>query len=108
MSSVVAGDSRPGTALRATAARPRLAGDAGVWLFISADVFAFALFFLLFTWGRAHNTALYQQSRQALDAGIGLANTPILLTSSLFMLWAADAAREGSRPRQARPRALGF
>jgi nitric oxide reductase NorE protein len=108
MSSVVAGDSRPGTALRATAARPRLAGDAGVWLFISADVFAFALFFMLFTWGRVHNTALYEQSRQALDAGIGLANTLILLTSSLFMVWAVEAAREGSRSRTVRHLALAM
>ena len=79
------------------APRPRLAGDAGVWLFISADVCAFALFFMLFTWGRFHNPELYQLSRQALDANIGLLNTLILLTSSLCMVLAVEAAREGSR-----------
>ncbi len=77
-------------------------------MFIGADVFAFALFFMLFTWGRAHNTALYEQSRQALDAGIGLANTLILLTSSLFMVLAVEAAREGSRPRTVRHIALAM
>jgi nitric oxide reductase NorE protein len=78
---------------------PALAGDAGVWVFIAADVAAFGLFFMLFTWGRAHHTALYEQSRQALDANIGLLNTLILLTSGWFMVLAVEAAREGSRPR---------
>lgn len=83
--------------LHERAPRPRLAGDAGVWLFISADVCVFALFFMLFTWGRFHQPALYEQSRQALDANIGLLNTLILLTSSLCMVLAVEAAREGSR-----------
>jgi nitric oxide reductase NorE protein len=91
---------------RRAARRSRLAGDAGVWLFISADVCAFALFFMLFTWGRFHNPVLYEQSRQALDADIGLLNTLILLTSSLFMVLAVEAAREDSRARTVRWLAL--
>ena len=83
---------------RQTALRPRLAGDAGVWLFISADVCAFALFFMLFTWGRFQQPELYQQSRLVLDANLGLLNTLILLTSSLCMALAVEAARSGSRP----------
>jgi nitric oxide reductase NorE protein len=75
----------------------RLAGDSGLWLFITADVFVFALFFALFTWGRVHNPALYEQSRQSLAVGYGLANTLILLTSSWFMVLAVEAAREGAR-----------
>jgi nitric oxide reductase NorE protein len=84
------------------ATRPRLAGDAGVWLFIGADLCAFGLFFALFTWGRLHDPALYEESRRALDPGIGLANTLILLTSSLFMVLAVEAARDGSRERTIR------
>ena len=71
----------------------RLAGDAGLWLFITADVFVFALFFGLFTWGRVHNPELYAQSRRALDGHFGLANTLILLTSSWFMVLAVESAR---------------
>jgi nitric oxide reductase NorE protein len=88
--------------------RARLAGDPGVWLFITADVFGFALFFLLFTWGRVHNTALYEHSRQALDAGIGLANTLILVSSSWFMVLAVEAARDGSKPRTIRNLSLAM
>lgn len=84
------------------ATRSRLAGDAGVWLFIGADLCAFALFFALFTWGRLHDLALYEESRRALDPGFGLANTLILLTSSLFMVLAVEAARDGSRARTVR------
>lgn len=103
------GDARSAErALRGPVQQRRLAGDAGVWLFISADVCAFALFFALFTWGRVHHTALYEQSRQALDAGLGLFNTLILLTSSLFMVLAVEAARESSRERTVRYLALAM
>jgi nitric oxide reductase NorE protein len=81
------------------ARRLALPGDPGVWVFIAADVFAFGLFFALFTWGRLHHTALYEESRQALDANIGLLNTVILLTSGWFMVRAVEGARAGSRPR---------
>lgn len=98
----------PGPAARGAGCTPRLAGDAGVWLFIGADMCAFALFFLLFAWGRAHDAALYEQSRRTLDAGLGLANTLILLTSSWFMVLAVEAARAGSRPRTVRYLALAM
>jgi nitric oxide reductase NorE protein len=86
----------------------RLAGDAGLWLFITADVFVFALFFLLFTWGRVHNPDLYTQSRRALDVNFGLANTLILLTSSWFMVLAVEAARAQSHAGVVRNLALAM
>ncbi len=70
----------------------RLPGDAGVWVFICADIFAFGLFFLLFMRGRVAHPALYDRSRQLLDP-------LILLTSSWFMVMAVTAAREGVRSR---------
>jgi nitric oxide reductase NorE protein len=75
----------------------RLPGDSGVWAFIIADMGAFAMFFLVFTVGRMAAPELYEQSRQHLDVNLGLLNTLILLTSSLFMVHAVDAAREGDR-----------
>ncbi len=75
----------------------RLPGDSGVWAFIIADMCAFALFFLVFTVGRMAAPAVYEEARQHLDANIGLLNTVILLTSSLFMVRAVDAARAGDR-----------
>src|SRR5260221_10468514 len=105
------GDMRAGAVTSAAPMQPpraRLAGDPGVWLFITADVFAFALFFVLFAWGRVHNAALYERSRQALDAGIGLANTLILVSSSGFMVLAVEAARDGSKPRTMRNLSLAM
>jgi nitric oxide reductase NorE protein len=86
----------------APATAAKLPGDAGVWIFITADVSAFGLFFMLFTWGRVHNTALYERSRQALDANIGLLNTLILLTSGWLMVLAVEAARQRSRTHTVR------
>lgn len=74
-----------------------LPGDSGVWTFILADMGAFAAFFLVFSMGRIANPDLYEQSRRHLDAGLGLLNTLILLTSSLFMVRAVEAARAGDR-----------
>ena len=75
----------------------RLPGDSGVWTFIIADMGAFAMFFLLFTVGRMASPDLFEASRQHLDATLGLLNTLILLTSSLFMVKAVEAARVGAR-----------
>jgi nitric oxide reductase NorE protein len=74
-----------------------LPGDSGVWLFIFADLCAFAVFFLVFTAGRSANPELYEASRLALDPRVGLANTVILLTSSWLVARAVHAARAGDR-----------
>ncbi len=74
-----------------------LPGDSGIWTFIIADMGAFAMFFLVFTLGRIGAPDVFEASRQHLDAGIGLLNTIILLTSSLFMVRAVEAARGGDR-----------
>jgi nitric oxide reductase NorE protein len=77
--------------------KAKLPGDPGVWIFILADVSAFALFFLIFTIGRIGDPELYEHSRLHLDATLGLLNTLILLTSSYFMVRAVEAARSGVR-----------
>ena len=75
----------------------RLAGDAGVWVFIGADMAAFGLFFLIFTVGRVTHPALYEHSRQALNPTIGLLSTLFLLTSSWLVVLAVSAARHDDR-----------
>lgn len=76
---------------------PRLPGDEGVWFFVVADLLGFSVFFLLFIAGRMQAPELYEASRRQLDAGLGLFNTLILLTSSLVMVRAVDAVRAGER-----------
>jgi nitric oxide reductase NorE protein len=90
------------------AEKDRLPGDPGVWLFITADVFVFGLFFLLFSLGRVAHSALYERSRLVLNPALGLTNTLILLTSSWFMVLAVSAAREGARRRVMRNLALAM
>jgi len=68
-------------------------GDSGVWVFIIADMCAFALFFLTYGLGRHDNRALYEASRASLDLRLGLANTVILLTSGAFMATAVRYAQ---------------
>ena len=75
----------------------RIPGDGGVWVFIFADMCAFAVFFALFTVGRIANPLLYSQSSGQLDLKLGLANTLILLTSGAFMAQATRAARASDK-----------
>jgi len=79
-----------------------LPGDSGVWFFIVADMCGFAVFFLVFSAGRAADPALYETSRQMLDLRYGLANTLILLTSGAFMAQAARSAQRGLWQRSRR------
>ena len=90
------------------AEQDRLPGDPGVWLFITADVFVFGLFFFLFSLGRVAHPALYERSRLVLNPTLGLANTLILLTSSWFMVRAVSAARQRARRRVLRNIALAM
>ncbi len=83
--------------LNQTGQASRLPGDSGVWTFIIADMAAFAMFFLVFALGRMEAPDIYELSRQKLDPNLGLLNTLILLTSSLFMVRAVDAARIADR-----------
>ena len=75
----------------------RMPGDEGVWIFVIADMCAFAVFFLLFMVGRWTAPDMYEQSRLLLDARLGLLNSLILVTSGLFMARAVHYARMGKR-----------
>ncbi|PKO89840.1 MAG: cytochrome-c oxidase [Betaproteobacteria bacterium HGW-Betaproteobacteria-12] len=68
-----------------------------IWAFITADVLAFALFFVLFMAERGRQVALFDQSSLQLDANLGLLNTLILITSSWLVALGVEAARHGNR-----------
>jgi nitric oxide reductase NorE protein len=71
-------------------------GEAGVWVLILGDIFAFSAFFAVFLLHRAQNVALFSVSQATLERGFGLLNTALLLTSSLFVARAVLAARAGA------------
>jgi nitric oxide reductase NorE protein len=77
-------------------------GEAGVWVLILGDLLAFSAFFAVFLVHRSENVALFSASQAAMDRRFGLANTLLLLTSSLFVAGAVTAARAGARGRAAR------
>ena len=77
----------------------RLPGEAGLWVFLAADMMVFGLFFISFMLERSKNVALFNLSRLALDQNAGGINTLILLTSSWLVVLAVQAAK-ANRLRQ--------
>jgi nitric oxide reductase NorE protein len=77
-------------------------GEAGLWVLILGDMFAFSAFFAVFLVHRAQNVVLFGISQATLERRFGLLNTVLLLTSSLFVAHAVIAARAGARSRSAR------
>jgi nitric oxide reductase NorE protein len=73
----------------------RIPGEAGVWIFILGDMAIFAVLFVTFLHGRAADTELFAVSQRELNQNYGVANTLLLLLSSLFVVMAVRAVREG-------------
>uniref|UniRef100_UPI00389AAC4F cytochrome c oxidase subunit 3 n=1 Tax=Mycobacterium sp. HUMS_1102779 TaxID=3383487 RepID=UPI00389AAC4F len=72
-------------------------GEPGVWILLFGDMVVFGAFFATFMYQRSLAPELFDASRRTLSIGIGLANTLILLTSSLFVVTAIRAIRQGQR-----------
>jgi nitric oxide reductase NorE protein len=87
-------------------ARPRspraVPGEAGLWLFILADMTLFAVFFAIAIVVRADQHAMYSDSSAALHQGLGAANTLLLLTGSAFVALAVRATRRDASAVAAR------
>jgi nitric oxide reductase NorE protein len=79
---------------RAQPAR-HLPGEEGIWVLILGDLGVFAVFFVTFLVYRAQDVALYSSSQAAMQRGLGLLETALLLTSSLCVAHAVADAREG-------------
>jgi nitric oxide reductase NorE protein len=88
----------PGTATqtRPPARERRLPGDVDMWVMVLGDLFFFGCYFVTYMVFRAMSTEEFTASQQHLNVGIGVANTVVLLTSSLFAALAVIAVREGA------------
>jgi nitric oxide reductase NorE protein len=71
-----------------------LPGEEGIWVLILGDLLVFALFFATFLVYRGQDVALYAASQATMQRGLGLLNTGLLLTSSLFVALAVADARD--------------
>jgi nitric oxide reductase NorE protein len=81
----------------ATRGERRMPGEAGTWIFLFGDMLVFGVFFATFMYERGRAPQLFDESRQTLSIGIGLTNTLILLTSSLFVVTAIRAIRSSQK-----------
>lgn len=77
------------------AAPRRVPGEVGLWVLIGGELFAFSAFFLVFAYYRGLAPDVFHAAHTRLDHGIGLINTLILLTSSLFVALGGVRVREG-------------
>jgi cytochrome c oxidase subunit 3 len=69
----------------------------GMWLFLFTEIILFGGLFILYSAYRARYPDEFHQGGQDLNAVIGIANTFILLTSSLTMALAIAAIQRGNR-----------
>lgn len=76
-------------------------GTNGIWTFVFIDMVVFSLIFLVFLSEKMRLPPIFAAGQAQLDFRFGLANTLLLITSSLFMAEAVVAARDGA-PRRAR------
>lgn len=81
-------------------ARKRLPGEEGIWIIVLTDLMVFTLFFGMVLYYRALSPEIFSDSRAVLTRALGIANTLLLLTSSLFVALAIQKIRE-SRFRMA-------
>lgn len=79
----------------AAPAQRRLPGDADMWVMVLGDLFFFGCYFVTYMVFRALHTDDFTAAQEHLHVGIGVANTVVLLTSSLFAALAVLAVREG-------------
>jgi nitric oxide reductase NorE protein len=70
-------------------------GEAGVWILIFGEMSFFSSLFAAFLYYRGLDAGLFSASQLHLSKTIGLTNTLLLLTSSLFVALAVRAVAEG-------------
>lgn len=82
----------------------RVPGADGLLVFVMLDMLFFGLMLTAFAVGRIGHVDDYEAARRALDVGLGMANTMVLLASS----WAVAVAVRAGFLGQPRVRALGL
>lgn len=83
----------------------RIPGEEGLWVFILGDMAVFALFFGTILVTRAQDPAMFASAQHHLHPWLGIANTSLLLTGSLFVVHAVRRLGDGT-PASARLFAL--
>jgi nitric oxide reductase NorE protein len=78
-----------------------------MWVMVLGDLVIFGTYFLIFMIHRAMAPSEFLSAQRHLDITIGVVNTLVLLTSSLFIAQSVHAARAGQYDRARRLTHLG-
>lgn len=73
----------------------RVPGESGIWVLVLGELFVFSIFFVTIAAQQVARPELFRQAQATLDRSLGLANTLLLLTSSLFVALALGRLRSG-------------
>ena len=87
---------------------PHIPGEAGLWILIFGEMSFFAALFASYLLARGADPAGFAAGQAELSRAIGLANTLLLLTSSLFVAWGVAAAKAGDTRQAPRWFAAGL
>jgi nitric oxide reductase NorE protein len=79
-------------------AKPQLAGDLAMWIFIYAELLVFGIFFIGYAFTRAYNIELFNAGQATLDKELGAFNTLVLITGSYCVVRAVTAIRQEQSP----------
>lgn len=74
-------------------AAAHLPGDFAMWVMVLGDIFFFGCYFVTYMGFRARSAEEFTNAQRHLDMAIGVTNTIVLLTSSMFVALAVTAAR---------------
>lgn len=74
-------------------ANNRIPGESSMWFFVIGDLIIFGGYFLAYVWYRGQQPEVFVAGQARVNLGIGVANTIVLLTSSLFVALGTAAAR---------------
>jgi len=78
-----------------------------MWFFVIGDLWLFAFYFACYIYDRGNDAQAFIDGQRLLSPGVGVLNTVILLTSSLFVATCAQATRAGDIRAATRFLALG-
>lgn len=74
----------------------RVPGDVHMWVMVLGDLFFFGCYFITYMVFRARSVDEFASAQRHLHMGVGVANTIVLLASSLFVALAVAAVRTNS------------
>ncbi|WP_372787834.1 cytochrome c oxidase subunit 3 [Paraconexibacter sp.] len=84
------------TATESRQAERRIPGEAGLWAFILLDLVVFTVFFVTVLHYRGEAPAAFAAGQAELHGGLAVINTLFLVTGSLVVVRAVEAARSGA------------